>query len=96
MEAYDLGRPAIRNALERLADLGAIEPKLGYGWRFATGAWDASVRHESYRYRMVIEPAAIREPGFALPPPGRRTCAASTRSFCARCRRIRRASPSSR
>lgn len=68
MQAYDLARPAIRNALERLADLGAIEPKLGYGWRFATGAWDASVRHESYRYRMVIEPAAIREPGFALPP----------------------------
>ncbi len=68
MEAYDLGRPAIRNALERLADLGAIEPKLGYGWRFATGAWDANVRNESYRYRMVIEPAAIREPGFALPP----------------------------
>lgn len=68
MQFYGLGRPAIRQALERLAELGVVERKLGYGWRFPADVWDAAARQESYRFRMVIEPAAMREPGFALPP----------------------------
>ena len=68
MERYELGRPALRQALERLAELGVVERKLGYGWRFAPDAWDAAARHESYRFRMTVEPAAIREPGYALAP----------------------------
>lgn len=68
MDRYALGRPALRQALERLAELGVMERKLGYGWRFATDVLDRPARQESYRFRMIIEPAAIREPGFALPP----------------------------
>jgi DNA-binding GntR family transcriptional regulator len=68
MGAYGLTRPALRQALERLAELGLAERKLGYGWRFTNDVWDAAARHESYRFRMTIEPAAIREPGFALAP----------------------------
>lgn len=68
MDRYQLGRPALRQALERLADLGVVERKLGYGWRFAADVLDRAARQESYRFRMVLEPAAIREPGFALPP----------------------------
>lgn len=68
MQTYGLGRPALRQVLERLADLGMVERKLGYGWRFHSDPWDAAARHESYRFRMVIEPAAIREPGFRLVP----------------------------
>lgn len=68
MDRYALGRPALRQALERLAELGVVERKLGYGWRFANDPWDAAAREESYRFRMTIEPAAIREPGFALAP----------------------------
>lgn len=68
MERYGLGRPVVRHALERLADLGVVERKLGYGWRFLADVWDFAARQESYRFRMVIEPAAIREPGFMLPP----------------------------
>lgn len=66
MQTYGLGRPALRQMLERLSDLGMVERKLGYGWRFQSDPWDAAARHESYRFRMVIEPAAIREPGFQL------------------------------
>lgn len=68
MERFELSRPALRQALERLAELGVVERKLGYGWRFVNDAWDASARHESYRFRMTVEPAAIREPGFSLAP----------------------------
>lgn len=68
MQQYGLGRPALRQVLGRLADLGLVERKLGYGWRFTNDAWDPAARYESYRFRMCIEPAALREPGFALPP----------------------------
>jgi DNA-binding GntR family transcriptional regulator len=67
MACYDLGRPTVKQALERLAELGVVERKLGYGWRFLADVWDYAARQESYRFRMVIEPAAIREPSFALP-----------------------------
>jgi DNA-binding GntR family transcriptional regulator len=67
MDRYQLTRPLMRQALDRLADLGIIERRLGYGWQFVNDAWDAAARQESYRFRMTVEPAAIREPGFALP-----------------------------
>jgi DNA-binding GntR family transcriptional regulator len=68
MDRYGLARPALRQTLERLAELGLVERKLGYGWRFVNDVWDAAARHESYRFRMTVEPAALREPGFALAP----------------------------
>ena len=68
MDRYQLTRPLMRQALDRLAELGIVERRLGYGWQFVNDAWDAAARQESYRFRMTIEPAAIREPGFALPP----------------------------
>lgn len=68
MDRYGLSRITLRETLERLAELGVVERKLGYGWRFATGAWDAAARDESYRFRLTIEPAAIREPGYTLAP----------------------------
>jgi DNA-binding GntR family transcriptional regulator len=67
MDRYQLTRPLMRQALDRLGELGVIERRLGYGWQFVNDAWDAAARQESYRFRMTIEPAAIREPGFALP-----------------------------
>jgi DNA-binding GntR family transcriptional regulator len=68
MQRYGVARPALRRSLERLADLGMVERKPGYGWRFVDDVLDAQARQESYRFRMVLEPAAIREPDFALAP----------------------------
>lgn len=68
MESYAVSRPALKQALERLADLGVVERKLGYGWRFQADVWDRKSRDESYRFRMVIEPESIRQPGFRLEP----------------------------
>ncbi|WP_455274974.1 GntR family transcriptional regulator [Rhizobium herbae] len=66
MQHYAVGRPVVRDALQALADLGMVQRKPGYGWRFNT-TWNADVRLESYRFRMIVEPAAILEPGFQLP-----------------------------
>jgi DNA-binding GntR family transcriptional regulator len=67
MQAYGLPRAAIKEALTRLADLGVVERKLGHGWKFVERA-DAQVRHESYRFRLVMEPASLLEPDFAIDP----------------------------
>lgn len=68
MQRYAISRLALRQTLERLAELGMIERKPGYGWRFVHDVLDPVSRQESYRFRMTIEPAAIREPGYALAP----------------------------
>jgi DNA-binding GntR family transcriptional regulator len=67
MRRYDLTRAAVKDALVRLADVGIVERKLGYRWKFLDHAYDAWGRAECYRFRLVLEPSAILEPVFALP-----------------------------
>ncbi len=66
-QRYGKSRVVATAALERLSSFGIVRKKMGYGWQFVTN-WDANVRDQSYRYRLVIEPAAILEPGFQLSP----------------------------
>lgn len=68
MRRYELGRPEVQRLLARLADLGMIERKPGYGWRFLLAPRDSSVHDEAYRFRLMIEPVALLEPGFAIEP----------------------------
>lgn len=66
MRRYDLGRPEVQRLMARLADLDMVERKRGYGWRFLHEARDQSVHDERYRFRLLIEPMALLEPGFSL------------------------------
>jgi len=68
MERYKLSRQSVREALSQLADLDVIERKPGYGWRFVATFNDAAARAESYRFRMIIETAALLEPTFRIDP----------------------------
>lgn len=68
MRHYGLNRPTVQRVLSRLADLEMVERKPGYGWRFLTGMRDSATHDESYRFRMMIEPMGILEPGFHLEP----------------------------
>lgn len=68
MRHYGLSRPTVQRVLSRLADLEMVERKPGYGWRFLTGMRDSATHDESYRFRMMIEPMGILEPGFHLEP----------------------------
>ena len=65
---YGAGRQVVAAALRQLAELGAAVRNRGHGWRIVAGFMNAEERQASYRFRMVIEPAALLEPGFALPP----------------------------
>lgn len=68
MRRYEIGRPELQRLLARLADLDMIERKPGYGWRFLHGPRDLSAHDERYRFRLLIEPMGLLEPGFALAP----------------------------
>ena len=68
MRRYELGRPEAQKLLARLADLDMVERKPGYGWRFLHEPRDQRLRDESYRFRLLIEPMAMLEPGFHLEP----------------------------
>ncbi len=66
MQRYGATRPVVQRALTKLAEVAAVQRKPGHGWRFQPIIADAQARHESYRYRILIEPAGLLEPGFRL------------------------------
>lgn len=68
MRRYNISRNEANRLLERLANLGVVERKLGYGWRFLDSLRDAEARRESYLFRAEVEPAGLRMPGFRLDP----------------------------
>lgn len=65
---FDVGRGVVVQALTQLAEGGVVSRNRGHGWRFAPGASSAEERAASYRFRLLIEPAGLVEPNFALPP----------------------------
>jgi DNA-binding GntR family transcriptional regulator len=48
----------------RAAREGWAEPKPGYGWRLRPVAKTSEAFEQIYRFRAIIEPAAIMEPTF--------------------------------
>ncbi len=65
---YDANRSLISRVVNRLSEEGLIERSAGQGWRFRASLNDARAYEDSYRFRMLIEPAAILEPGFTPDP----------------------------
>lgn len=68
MRRYEIGRLDAQRLLARLADLDMVERKPGYGWRFLHDPDDPDVREERYRFRLLIEPMGLLEPGFRIDP----------------------------
>jgi DNA-binding GntR family transcriptional regulator len=63
-DRYGLTRSQAQDLLSRAAREGWAEPKPGYGWKLRQVAKTAEAFEEIYRFRAVIEPAALLEPGF--------------------------------
>jgi DNA-binding GntR family transcriptional regulator len=69
MRRYGVARGALARVLNSLVLDNVIERRSGHGWRFLP-AIDATQLHEdSYRFRLLIEPACILEPSFRLDKP---------------------------
>jgi DNA-binding GntR family transcriptional regulator len=66
MRRYGVARGALARVLNVLVQDNVIERRNGHGWRFLP-ALDATQLHEdSYRFRLLIEPACVLEPTFRL------------------------------
>ena len=68
MHRYDIGRREVQRILHRMEKEGWAQRKAGHGWAFATLSDTAEAHAEGYRFRMLLEPAAILEPGFRIVP----------------------------
>ncbi|SCW50759.1 DNA-binding transcriptional regulator, GntR family [Rhizobium mongolense subsp. loessense] len=65
-ERYDLTKAQLGDILMRAVREGWAERKQGYGWRFLPVAKTPEAFEQIYRFRMLIEPAAMLEPEFKL------------------------------
>jgi DNA-binding GntR family transcriptional regulator len=67
MRRHERSRGEVVEALRRMGDLSLVRRKPGFGWRFEA-PMDAASKRESYRFRLLIEPAALIEPGYHADP----------------------------
>jgi len=65
-ERYGLTKTQLNDILMRAVREGWIERKQGYGWRFLPVAKTSEAFEQIYRFRMLIEPAAMLEPTYQI------------------------------
>ncbi|TKW64733.1 MAG: GntR family transcriptional regulator [Paracoccus denitrificans] len=66
MRRYDLPRASMLKIVSRIASEGWIERLPGHGWEFSPMLTSDEAYLQSFRFRMINEPAAILEPSFVL------------------------------
>jgi DNA-binding GntR family transcriptional regulator len=66
MRRYDVARGALARVLNSLVLDNVIERRSGHGWRFLPAVDAARLHEDSYRFRLLIEPACVLEPTFRL------------------------------
>ena len=66
LRQYGLSRSLLVRVLTRLSREGIVERNQGYGWRFLPTLNTERAHDESYRFRLLIEPAGILQPTFAV------------------------------
>jgi DNA-binding GntR family transcriptional regulator len=66
MRRYSITRASAKAILHRMARENLISPKSGRGWEFEPILDSLDAHNQSYQFRMIIEPAAILDPGFKI------------------------------
>ena len=69
LRRYDLTRGRLARLLRRMVQEGWIERLPGHGWEFLPVLTSLEAYRDSYRFRQLIEPAALLEPRFELNRP---------------------------
>jgi DNA-binding GntR family transcriptional regulator len=66
MRRYEVARGALARVLNGLVLDNVIERRSGHGWRFVPVLDAMQLYSDSYRFRLLIEPACVLEPTFRL------------------------------
>jgi DNA-binding GntR family transcriptional regulator len=80
---YALTAAQLAGVLARIANEGWAEKKPGYGWSFSRMLTTPESLEQSYRLRIALEPAALREPGYRLDPRALARCRAAEQRLLA-------------
>ena len=74
MRRYDLTKAQLGAILQRIVHEGWIERSPGHGWRFLPILTSPETYDQGYRFRILIESAALMEPGFKVDEAALRRC----------------------
>ena len=74
MRRYDVTRSQLTDILRRISNEGWMERLTGHGWAFTEVMTSSVAYADSYRYRILVEPAAILEPTFRIDEAGLKQC----------------------
>jgi DNA-binding GntR family transcriptional regulator len=66
MRRYGVARGALARVLNGMAQDNIIARRSGNGWRFLPALNETQLHEDSYRFRLLIEPACVLEPTFRL------------------------------
>lgn len=67
-QRYGLTTRQANLVLARMESEDLIRRRAGRGWEFVRALSTKEAHDQSYRFRLIIEPAGLREPGFAIDP----------------------------
>lgn len=65
---YGISRVKLMKILMRMSQEGWIERRPGHGWNFLPVLDTVEALDQSYRFRILVEPAALLEPTYAVDP----------------------------
>lgn len=68
LRRYGVPRARLMRLLARMAREGWIERRRGQGWEFQPMLSSPEAYNQGYRFRLLIEPVALLEPGYRLDP----------------------------
>lgn len=74
MRRYSLTKAQLGAILQRILHEGWIERLPGHGWRFLPILTSPETYDQGYRFRILIESAALSEPGFKVDEAALRKC----------------------
>jgi DNA-binding GntR family transcriptional regulator len=66
MRRYGVARGALARVLNGMVQDNVIERRSGNGWRFLPALDATRIHEDSYRFRLLIEPACVLEPTFRI------------------------------
>ncbi len=66
MRRYGVSRGTLARVLHRMVQDNVIERRSGHGWQFLPALDATQLHQDSYRFRLLIEPACVLEPTFRL------------------------------
>lgn len=68
IQRYQASRASLGRVLQRMLEEGLVQRKSGRGWAFLPSYTSVEGNYQSYRFRIILEPASLLEPTFKVDP----------------------------